>query len=222
VASFDLIIWDCDGCLVDSELISCGLAAELLTGLGYPISATDFIARFAGCGFRDIFRTILAETGVDYAPLYPLEQARALLNERFSATLTPIPGVVDVLHHLQDKPMCIASGSSPPRIAHSLAVTGLDAFFGNRFFSAADVTEGKPAPDLFLHAARAMKADPARCLVIEDSVNGVRAAQAAGMTIFAFLGASHITPAWRARVAALGPDALFDDFAALPALIEAR
>jgi beta-phosphoglucomutase-like phosphatase (HAD superfamily) len=129
-------------------------------------------------------------------------------------------GLIDALGEI-DVPVCVASSSQPERIRVSLTLTGLIDRFEPAIFSAAAVAHGKPAPDLFLYAAGKMGGSPAECLVIEDSPAGILAARRAGMRVFAFAGGSHIAPAGlRAEVEALGPDAIFDDMHALPALVE--
>ena len=185
-----LVIFDCDGVLVDSE----------------PIA------------LRILLQT-LAEAGVPLDPA--LAAMRGRLYAAFRAELAPIPGIAAALAALPC-PYCVASSSQPERIELSLTVTGLWPRFAGRAFSAAMVARGKPAPDLFLHAAAAMGYAPPACLVVEDSPAGILAAQAAGMRVVAFTGGSHATTdAYRAAIAALAPDALIDDIGALVTLCQA-
>ncbi len=150
-----------------------------------------------------------------------LERMRERLYKAFREELRPIPGVAEVLQSLSE-PICVASSSQPERIALALETTGLTAFFGRNVFSASMVKRSKPAPDLFLHAARQMQADPANCLVIEDSPAGISAAQAAGMAVFGFAGGSHaVSAAHRERLQALSPLQVFDDMCMLPSLVQA-
>jgi HAD superfamily hydrolase (TIGR01509 family) len=150
-----------------------------------------------------------------------LDQARAILNERFRRELKPIPGIRTALEKLSG-PRCIASSSKPERIRLSLSITGLLDQFEPHIYSATMVERGKPAPDLFLHAARDMGVQPDECLVIEDSPAGVEAANAAGMRVFGFTGGSHaLAGGLAAALALLEPDAVFDDMRLLPSLVAA-
>jgi HAD superfamily hydrolase (TIGR01509 family) len=150
-----------------------------------------------------------------------LEQARATLSDRFRRELKPIPGVKVALGKLPGR-RCIASSSKPERIRLSLSVTGLLNEFEPHIYSASMVERGKPAPDLFLHAARDMGEEPGDCLVIEDSPAGVEAAKAAGMRVFGFTGGSHaLAGGLAAALALLEPDAVFDDMRLLPSLVTA-
>jgi HAD superfamily hydrolase (TIGR01509 family) len=216
---FDLIIWDCDGCLVDSEVISCGVGAQILTDWGYPISTRENIDRFAGKGDSEVKKIIEEETGRPCDIARRPEKKQALL-AAFEKDLKPTDGLMDILDGLQ-APQCIASGSGFDHLACALRVTGLSQRFENKIFSSSQVPHGKPAPDVFLFAAAQMETTPEKCLVIEDSVFGIQAAKAAGMTVFAYLGGSHVNDAWRTRIEAEAPHVIFDDMRQLPSLIEA-
>lgn len=151
-----------------------------------------------------------------------LAAIRRRLFERFATELLAVDGVEDAIRAI-DVPFCVASSSQLERIRYSLQVTGLLEYFDPRLYSSSMVTNGKPAPDLFLHAATAMDVAPAHCLVIEDSGAGIMAARRAGMRVFAFVGATHAGPAnLRAEAEALAPDAIFSRMRDLPALIRAR
>jgi HAD superfamily hydrolase (TIGR01509 family) len=215
---FDLIIWDCDGCLVDSEILSCAMAARHLTAWGYSISTTDFIDRFAGRSYDTIGPMIEAESGRPFAD-FDLAGLRQEVIRSFSQDLKEIKGVAKAVAELKAIDKCIASGSTVERNTHALKKVGLYPFFEGAIYCSYDVPAGKPAPDIFLYAAEKHGANPARCLVIEDSVYGVQAARAAGMTVFAFQGASHITPTWQQRVIEAKPDVLFDDMSLLPKIV---
>jgi HAD superfamily hydrolase (TIGR01509 family) len=144
---------------------------------------------------------------------------RDRLHERFRAELKPVPGIVETLEKLP-APRCVASSSRPERLRLVLGLTGLLSFFDGHIFSATMVKNGKPAPDLFLHAAREMGVLPERCLVIEDSPAGVEAAKAAGMRVFGFIGGAHAARYDLASaLAALAPDVIFDDMLRLPELL---
>lgn len=216
--AFELIIWDCDGVLVDSEVIACEEVAKGLSAAGYPVSGPDVAERFAGSSSRDMLERIRKEIGKDIAASYRLDEIRAAITNRFVHELLPMAGVHDALRECGVLG-CVASGSPPPRVNQVIDLTGLRPFFAERLFSATQVEHGKPAPDLFLLAAKSCGAEPQNCLVIEDSPFGVQAAKAAGMSVYAFFGGSHITPLWRERVLALQPDWSFEDMRALKAKV---
>jgi HAD superfamily hydrolase (TIGR01509 family) len=219
MASFDLIIWDCDGCLVDSEVIASRVELEYLQSLGLNLTLDDYIDTFAGKSMKDALPLIDKLAGKPIAQVVDRTAFRQCIAEAFEAYLKPIEGLPQVLQALQ-VPMCIASGSEKDRITHSLKIAGIDHFFADNIFTSHEVEKGKPAPDVFLYAAQRMNKQPKSCLVIEDSVHGIHAAQAAGMTVFAYLGGSHVTPVWRERVETAKPDRIFDDMALLPNYIE--
>lgn len=218
---FDAILWDCDGCLIDSEYIACSLSAEMLTAAGYPISVGDYITRFCGQHKDHIFSTIHDETGVDYSNLFEKGDKKQKQRDAFEKSLKAIDGIYDVLDAI-NLPMAIASGSDYERLTLTLDITGLHHRFRGKIFSASLVPRGKPYPDIFLYAAEQLKIAPARCLVIEDSINGVRAGKAAGMTVFGFTGGSHIfdKAAHRQTLLDLGTDYVFDAMRDLPGLME--
>ncbi len=197
----ELVIFDCDGVLVDSELLSARAYAELLADLGVCVPEGVMQGCF-GLKQADIFARIEAAAGRAIAP-----QDRALLWPRtralFAAELTPTPGLAPFLKRLR-LARCVASSSFDERIRFSLEATRLSAYFGDAVFSAYLVARGKPAPDIFLHAAKAMGAHPERCVVIEDSVPGVEAAVAAGMTAIGFLGGKHVAPGHAERLTRAG------------------
>lgn len=215
---FDLIIWDCDGCLVDSEIVACGLGAQMMTEWGFPISLEEFLELFTGQSSKQVSAYVEERTGRSYRE-YEREDYLPRLKDAFSQSLKACAGVEETLRSLSCQ-HCIASGSERARVEHSLIVTKLMPFFEGKIFTSSQVENGKPAPDVFLFAAERMGIEPCRCLVIEDSVNGIRAGKAAGMKVFAYLGGSHVNEAWRERVAAEKPDVTFDDMRELPSLIE--
>ncbi|PZO78743.1 MAG: hydrolase [Mesorhizobium amorphae] len=216
----DLVIFDCDGVLVDSETISVAVLVEVIREAGGAVSAEDAFTRFLGRSMASVGEILAGEFGV-FLSDKQLERFRTLLRARFARELQPVRGVREALAQL-GCPVCVASSSSPERIRFSLERTGLLASFDPCIYSASMVSSGKPAPDLFLHAARAMGVAPERCLVVEDSPVGVAAARAAGMRVFGFTGASHAEPAGlRRKLSEAGPDLVFDDMASLPALVAA-
>ena len=185
----DLIIFDCDGVLVDSEIVSFEVEAEMFAEIGIGLTAHDLLTRFLGTSSASMFATIEQENGIKLPPGFAERATRRTL-AAFDRRLKPIPGIAELLANLPDR-KCVASSSEPPRIRHSLSLAGILQHFEPNIFSATQVKHGKPAPDLFLLAAERMGAAPARCLVIEDSVAGVTAARAAGMTVLGFTGGSH-------------------------------
>ena len=186
---FDLVIFDCDGVLVDSETISASTLAGNLTRIGFPVDLDYVNEHYLGRGF-DVIRADYARRA---GRLLPQEFAAAWYRDLFAAfrrDLKPIAGAADVLQRLTI-PKCVASSSSPARLALSLEVSGLASLCGADVFDASMVNRGKPAPDLFLYCAERMGAVPARTLVVEDSISGIAAAVAAGMTAWGFVGGSH-------------------------------
>jgi len=186
---FDLVIFDCDGVLVDSETISASTLADNLNRIGFRVDLDYVNEYYLGRSFSVIEADYLRRTR---RPL-PQEFADAWYHDLFAAfrrDLKPITGVADVLRRLSI-PKCVASSSASARLALSLEVTGLASLCGAHIFNATMVSRGKPAPDLFLHCAERMGAAPARTLVVEDSVSGIAAAVAAGMTAWGFVGGSH-------------------------------
>ncbi|WP_434615710.1 HAD family hydrolase [Arthrobacter sp. A5] len=186
---FELIIFDCDGVLVDSERLTVAIEARLLTELGAPHSEQDVVDTFMGRTSADgpavLERILGPEKAAEFDRRSSAEIRRAFANE-----LAPVPGIESLLKALASRGQrsCVASSGSHSKMRLTLGLTGLAKHFGGRIFSAAEVQHGKPAPDLFLHAARVLGVNPARCAVVEDSVPGVRAADAAGMTVFGFTG----------------------------------
>ncbi len=187
---FDLLIFDCDGVLADSEDISSDVLIALLAPLGIAVDRAHVRRHFIGRSFPTVARIIGETSG---APLPAGFEAayRAALLSRFETDLRPTSGVAEMLAALA-VPKCVATSSSPERVARTLAITGLAARFGRHVFTASEVARGKPFPDLFLHAARRMRAAPAATLVIEDSGPGIEAALAAGMSVLAYTGGAHL------------------------------
>lgn len=208
----ELVIFDCDGVLVDSERIAVELDVEMLAHFGLDLTREQIIARFVGRSPSVMNEAIEAHLG---HPLPPGWNApfRPRFDERFARELTAVDGVVQALDQI-DVPMCVASGSDLDRLDYKLGLTGLHDRFAGAIFSSSQVACGKPAPDVFLFAAECMGVAPERCAVIEDSPFGVQAANAAGMEAFAYAGG------------VVGPDALagepatvFTDMRQLPGLL---
>ena len=215
--NFDLIIFDCDGVLVDSEVISCRVHADVLTRHGYPISAKQVHQRFLGRTAREATLEVERELGRPLADTYESERRTTLL-AALADTVEAIP-YLDAALDAIDARICVASSAAHEKIFTTLSRTGLYDRFAPNIFSGTQVSHGKPAPDLFLFAARQMAALPGRCLVIEDSVPGVAGAQAAGMTVFGFHGGSHCRPNDGEALRAAGAAVTFDDMRQLPGLI---
>lgn len=215
---FELVIFDCDGVLVDSERLSIRVDLVYLERLGWPMSEAEIIERFVGKSDADMRAEIEAHLGGPIPAEIEDEFAR-LYRATFDAELTPVGGIVEALDAIVARGMrtCVASSGSHEKIRRNLELTGLSGYFGERIFSATDVARGKPAPDLFLHAAATLGAEPGRCAVVEDSVHGVRAALDAGMAAFAYAGG--VTSA--GALAAAGDGVVtFEVMRALPSLID--
>jgi HAD superfamily hydrolase (TIGR01509 family) len=213
-APFDLIVFDCDGVLVDSERLSIRVDAMLLERLGWPMAEAEIVERFVGRSDADMRAEIERHIGGPIPPDIEEEFGRLYL-ETFAAELAPVDGIREALDAIPT-PRCVASSGDHEKIRRNLALTGLAGYFGDRMFSATDVVHGKPAPDLFLLAAETLGADPARCAVVEDSAYGIEAALAAGMRPFGYAGG--VTPAGRLVRPGVG---VFTDMRELPGLLEA-
>lgn len=211
---YDLVIFDNDGVLVDSEPISNRLLAAYLTELGHPTSYEESIRDYMGSAMHRVHDLVLERTGRRLPEEFD-DVFHGRVFAAFERELEPIDGVVDVLEKLaaEGVPYCVASSGSHERIRVGHRKTGLDRWFAaERVFSSQDVGRGKPAPDLFLYAAEHMGADPERCVVIEDSPLGVRAGVAAGMDVYGFTA---MTPAERL----VGARGLFDHLRELVGLL---
>ncbi|WP_282607314.1 HAD family phosphatase [Pelagibius sp. Alg239-R121] len=208
----DLVIFDCDGVLVDSETIANAVMAEEITALGWPVSTDYCLRHFKGSHLDSVLAAIEEKTGQP-VPGNWLSDLRARTDVVFERDLQAIPGVHELLDLLveQGMPHCVASQGPQQKMAVTLKVTGLQPRFEGRIFSAYEVERGKPHPDLFLHAARSMGHEPARCVVVEDSPLGVQAARAAGMRVFGYDPTGHDT-----RLVRDGAE-IITDMMALPA-----
>lgn len=182
----DGVIFDCDGVLVDSETIAVDLDQQALLELGIEWTREEVIHNFLGKSDEHNLAIIESILGRKL-PSNWLSDQEQVYRHQFESRLKPIPGVEQVLESL-DLPFCLASSGSHAKIANSLRITNLARFFHGKIFSAADVSRGKPEPDLFLHAAASMGWDPLRTVVIEDSDAGINAGLSAGMTVIAYGG----------------------------------
>ncbi|KRB34191.1 hydrolase [Mesorhizobium sp. Root695] len=214
----ELVIFDCDGVLVDSEAISVSALLGMIMLAGGSVSEDAAYEHFLGKSMKSVREILGRDFGLDITDSH-LTDMRVELMRRFREELKPIPGVKEMLPRL-GLPFCVASSGTLDRIRYALEVTGLLGLMEPHLFSAAMVPRGKPAPDLFLHAAASMRAHPRKCLVVEDSPAGITAARAAGMRVLAFTGGSHAgNPTLKARLASSEPDFIFADMLQLPDLI---
>jgi HAD superfamily hydrolase (TIGR01509 family) len=216
-ARVDLVIFDCDGVLVDSEVISCRAHSQMLTRHGYPITSDQVLDRFLGVSDREARLIVEAELGRSLPGDFEA-QVKAATLKFYAGDLRAIPNVGEAIAAINLK-KCVASSGTPEKIHHGLTCTGLYDVLAPHIFSASEVKRGKPAPDLFLFAAERMRAPPQRCLVIEDSIPGVTGAVAAGMIVLGFHGGSHCRPGHSDTLRAAGATVTFDDMRQLPGLI---
>lgn len=213
-----LVIFDCDGVLVDSEPISITTLARHVRASGRELSDEGAYDHFLGRSMATIRKSLENDFGMEINEEVN-QRIRNSIIDRLRVEVKAIAGIEDVLRNLQT-PFCVASSSQPDRIRLSLGLTGLLDYFEPRIFSAAMVAHGKPAPDLFLYTAKQMGVAVEDCIVIEDSPAGIRAAQAAGMRVFAFHGGSHAGPGrLQEAYAQLKPDLVFDDMRELLGLL---
>jgi len=203
-----LLIFDCDGVLIDSEVIYARVGSRTLTDAGIPISEEEIIARFTGVAGPALFAELQAEHGVTLSEDFYARQ-RVELDRAFVEDLKAVDGAAALLARLE-RPKCVASSTGTARLTRCLEATGLARYFDGKIYSAALVEHGKPAPDLFLYAAQQMGAEPATCLVLEDSVTGVQGAVAAGMAVVGFTGASHFPPGHDGALKAAGAGAIIN------------
>jgi HAD superfamily hydrolase (TIGR01509 family) len=210
VGQFDLVIFDCDGVLVDSERLVVHTEAEILKSLGWPLSEAEIVERFVGRSAAYMHAEIERHLGrsIDWELEF-----ESRYREVFERDLTPVPGVVAALDEITT-PTCVASSGTHERMRFTLGVTGLYDRFDGRIFSVDEVAHGKPAPYIFLFAAMKMEVKPRRCAVIEDSASGVTAALAADMAVFAFAGG--VTGPGQLSI---GDAVVFDEMRDLPAML---
>lgn len=196
---FRAILFDFDGVLADSEVVANAVLAEVITELGHPTSLEDSYRQYMGKRFEEVISAVETTLGTAVPPGFPAEfQSRTLTC--LERELVAVSGAVAFLSQTRHLARAVASSSSPHRLALCLDVLGMGGHFGRHVYSASQVARGKPAPDIFLHAARSLEVDPKHCLVIEDSPSGVTAARAAGMTAVGLIAASHIQPDHASRL----------------------
>jgi HAD superfamily hydrolase (TIGR01509 family) len=210
----ELVIFDCDGVLVDSEPIAVRIDQQMLAEVGLAMSEAEVIRRFVGRS-PAVMQEVIEEHLGHPLPADRMAHYERLYREAYETGVEPVDGIVDALARIEHR-VCVASSSGPASLQHKLRTVGLHARFAPSIFSASEVAHGKPAPDLFLYAAARMGVPAERCVVVEDSRPGVEAARAAGMPVFAYAGG--VTPAGELA----GPGTtLFDDMRALPDLLPA-
>ena len=182
-----LVIFDCDGVLVDTERLTIVVEARVLSELGWPITEAEVVERWMGKSSATQLADLEARLGAEGARLFD-ERTTGQLHETFDRELTAVDGVAVLLDRLEAAGLttCVASSGTHERMRRTLGLTGLHDRFDGRIFSATEVVHGKPAPDLFQHAAARMGVAPSRCVVVEDSLYGVQAGVAAGMTVYGF------------------------------------
>jgi HAD superfamily hydrolase (TIGR01509 family) len=211
-----LLIFDCDGVLVDSEVLALDTLREMMASLGRPMTLAEADREFTGGSLADTIAT--AERLLGRAiPAGVGEKFGQLLLDRLRRELKPVPGARDAILALPHR-RCVASSSSPERLRLSLAVSGLAPLF-EHVFSAVEVARGKPAPDLYLLAARTLGEPPERCIVIEDAPRGVAAGRAAGMRVIGFAGAAHAAPTLADDLRRAGAEVVIPSMDQLPAVV---
>lgn len=215
MAGFDLVAFDCDGVLVDSEPLTCGVLAEMLNELGWEITLEDTIRTFVGRLVRDELPMIEARIGKPVAPDF-YQQFVARRNRALETGIEAVRNVPQTLEVLSARgmPFCVASGADRAKMRLTLGSTGLLRWFEDRMFSGMEVPRTKPAPDVYLLAAQTMGVAPARCVVVEDTPTGIAAGVAAGMTVFGY--AERMDPQVLRDAGAVE---VFDDMAQLPDMV---
>jgi len=217
------VIFDCDGVLIDSEVIAVEVETALLAEHGLHYEIPEFVARFMGMSDKAFYAALSDDSILRLGRALPddfkarVDAGKRLLNEQKLAAVAGIEFAVARL----SLPKAVASSSETHHLDYKLRKTRLWDLFAPHIYSADHVTHAKPAPDLFLHAANALGVAPVDCLVIEDSVNGVKAALAANMRVWGFAGGGHMDDAGRARLAAAGAGRIVDDWNAAAKLFDA-
>jgi HAD superfamily hydrolase (TIGR01509 family) len=213
----ELVIFDCDGVLVDSELIACQSVAMCLNDADLHMPLDEVIQSYMGVSTQ----TMMDDLTQRFGRCLPVNFADVLqrrTREAFDSNLKAMDGAAQILQSIQFR-ICVASSSSPERILHSLEITGLLEFFNGNIFSATQVGRGKPAPDLFLFTARQMSVPAKDCVVVEDSIPGVQAGCAAGMRVLGFTGGSHCRPGHGYSLREAGAMETFNTMLRLPTLL---
>lgn len=214
-----LVIFDCDGVLVDSEVVGCRVLSHYLDACGIKASIEQCAARYAGRSAHGIRELVEADSGIRLPDTFVSDVRRNTLQE-LSKGVIAIPGIKECLDEIRtDYRVCVASSGLHVKIRQSLDLSGLTDYFGTYLFSTSDVENGKPAPDLFQHAAKNMGVPPELAIVIEDSEAGVRGAVAAGMVAVGFIGGSHVQTGHEDVLHQAGAARVINDMRALPEII---
>ncbi len=215
------LIFDCDGVVMNSMALHTEIEAEAYQALGMTVQASELVLRFSGVPQDEVSKTLTAETGI----VVPSDFKDMLATKKevhFKTRLQAMPGLTDAIEELAHLPRGIASGSGMAALKSMLTHTGLYHKFAPHIYSSELVAKGKPHPDVFLHAAANMGYDPKDCLVIEDGPEGVKAAKAAGMRVFGFIGGTHCTPDHTRLLKEAGAEVIFRDMRMLPDIMKER
>lgn len=218
---YKAILFDFDGVIADSEWLSNAVLADYVTALGRPTTLEQSYQRYMGKRHSDVMRQIASDITGPLPARVETELSDAIM-ARLARDLTEVPGIAALLGQLGDLPIAIASSSALDRLQMSLRKLGLTAHFGPHVYSAESVPNGKPAPDIYLLAAKALGVPAPACLVIEDSPSGVRAGKSAGMTVIGFTGGSHSQPDHAQRLIDAGADLVLADWAQVAAHLSAH
>ncbi len=214
-----LLIFDCDGVVVNSMYLHTEVKSEAYSSLGIDISPRELALRFSGVGDAEVHRILSQETG-RAIPHGIAERIVRRKKEVFAERLKPMAGIREVLTALGETPRCLASGTGVDLLYFLLGIVGLTEHFAPHIYSSEMTPRGKPFPGLFLHAASQLGHAPENCLVIEDGVPGVQAGRAAGMPVLGFVGGEHCDEAHKDRLMAAGAELVFSNMRQLPTLIE--
>lgn len=212
-----LVIFDCDGVLLETELLANQTEVNALKELGYNISLEDYLNLALGLHNNQVTILLKEKLGVILSEQY-WNEVTLKQQQLFEEQLVSVEGIEEVLQIIANK-KCIASSSSMNRLRHTLGITNILPYFENRIFSTDLVPRGKPFPDIYIYSAEQMNVPPNECVVIEDSLAGIEGALAAGMTVFAFGGGKHITSHMREKLIASGAQLFFDKMHELPSLL---
>jgi len=217
----DLVIFDCDGVLVDSEIVAARIEAELLTSAGFEISAEELSETYAGLTFKDIMMRVEEKSQIPFQASL-IDRAEAMVDRKLRSDVRAIDGVREAVAAVT-APRAVCSNSRTERVEFMLEKVGLLPFFAGRIFSGLDIPskKPKPAPDVFLYAAEKLGANPKNTFVIEDSVHGITGARAAGMRVIGFTGASHSYPGHADALTEAGAETVIRRWAELNSTIAA-
>lgn len=213
-----LLIFDCDGVLIESEILATQCEVKALNQLGCPVTLEEYIEFAVGYHSVEIEKNLKERFDFEIPNTF-WDEMNLCQKELFEKELKTVEGVRGVLQTI-NIPKCVASNSNAERLHRTLKITKLFSFFEGNIFSAEIVKKKKPEPDIFLYAAEKMGVNPSNCLVIEDSLAGIQAALAAKMAVFAFCGGRHITNRFRSKVAEAGAHQIFERMEDLPALLQ--